>query len=73
MPCDAPTLGSESPYLLAKFASLDSGGSQNVLDIKSVDGDTLETIVGALYSGKIKLSKDNIERLLHCADMLQVG
>lgn len=71
--CNAHVLAEESAFFLAEFANPDFGGSQKVVHLESIKGDTLETVVAALYNATIKLNRDNIERFLHCADMLQAS
>ena len=69
--CNSLLLAEESVFFTAKFSNPDFGGSQKVVELQDVDGDTLETVIGALLTASITLDRDNIERFLHCADMLQ--
>ncbi|BDA45450.1 probable Kelch-like protein 6 at N-terminal half [Coccomyxa sp. Obi] len=66
-------LAEESVFFAAKFSNPDFGGSQKVVQLEDVDGGTLENVVEALLTAYIKLDRDNIERYLHCADMLQLS
>jgi hypothetical protein len=70
--CNSLVLAEESHFFTAKFSNLDFGGASGVVDLPDVDGDTLETVVAALLTACIRLDTHNIERILHCADMLQV-
>ena len=72
VPCNSLVLAEESHFFTAKFSNPDFGGSSGVVEFPDLDGDTLETVVTALLTAKIKLDPSNIERILHCADMLQV-
>ena len=72
MPCNSLVLAEESHFFTAKFSNPDFGGSSGVVEFPDLDGDTLETVVTALLTATIKLDGRNIERILHCADMLQV-
>lgn len=71
MACNSLLLAEESVFFTAKFSNPDFGGSSRLVELQDVDGDTLETVVAALLTATIKLDRDNIERILHCADMLQ--
>lgn len=44
---------------------------QNEILIENIDGGTLQSIVEFCYSGKIKISKENVDDLLAAADMFQ--
>jgi hypothetical protein len=71
--CNALLLAEESVFFTAKFTNTENyAGIDGVVDLPDVDGDTLETVVEALLKASIKLDNHNIERILHCADMLQV-
>lgn len=72
VPCNSLVLAEESHFFTAKFSNPDFGGSSGVVEFPDLDGDTLETVVTALLTATIKLDGSNIERILHCADMLQV-
>ena len=72
VPCNSLVLAEESHFFTAKFSNPDFGGSSRVVEFPDLDGDTLETVVTALLTSTIKLDGSNIERILHCADMLQV-
>lgn len=71
--CNSLLLAEESVFFTAKFSNPDFGGSSRLVELQDVDGDTLETVVAALLTATIKLDRDNIERFLHCADMLQAS
>ena len=70
--CNALVLAAESLFFAAKFSNPDFGGASGEVNLPDVDGDTLETVVTALLTASIRLGTHNIERILHCADMLQV-
>lgn len=71
--CNSLLLAEESVFFTAKFSNPDFGGSSRLVELQDVDGDTLETVVAALLTATIKLDRENIEPILHCADMLQVS
>ena len=73
MACNSLLLAEESQFFTAKFSNPDFAGPTRLVELQDVDGDTLETVVAALLTATIKLDSTNIERILHCADMLQVN
>ncbi len=63
IPCHRVLLAAASKFFHEKFVVYPESLEHNVLDIESIDFDTLTAIVSFVYNGRVALSLETIEKL----------
>ena len=70
--CHRLVLASCSPYFRAMFMSEMIESRENSLEVKDIDEKTLEALVEFMYTSKIVLTVDNVQKILFAASLLQI-
>ena len=70
IPCHKAVLSAATPYFKAMFTQKMKESTAPVVELKSMDAATLQSVVDYIYSGSIELREDNVEELLQAGDML---
>eukprot|EP00102_Acyrthosiphon_pisum_P023578 XP_016660788.1 PREDICTED: ring canal kelch homolog isoform X3 [Acyrthosiphon pisum] len=64
-------LSAASPYFRAIFSNFDES-NKDLINIKELDSTILKLIVDYIYTGKIMVTKENVQALLSAANVLQL-
>eukprot|EP00058_Branchiostoma_floridae_P014788 XP_002600276.1 hypothetical protein BRAFLDRAFT_66781 [Branchiostoma floridae] len=70
-PCHRAVLAS-TPYFKAMLSSSLSKGNSKVVKLHGIDSDGFSKILDFLYTGEIRISKDDVHDILQAAHMLQI-
>lgn len=72
-PCHRIILSAISPYFRAMFSSGMMECNTKSMKLEDFDAKTFETFLEYAYSGKISVTCDNVQELLRCAAIFQIG
>uniref|UniRef100_A0A914KPJ3 BTB domain-containing protein n=2 Tax=Meloidogyne TaxID=189290 RepID=A0A914KPJ3_MELIC len=72
IPAHRIILAATIPFFNAMFTCEMIEAYSNVITLPNIDADTMESILNFAYSGRLKFTFKNIERLLKAADYLQL-
>jgi len=72
IPANRLVLSCYSPYFETMFKSTLRERYENIIDIQSVDGTTMKSLIDFIYVGSVIISKENVMNLLSGADYLQL-
>ncbi|XP_072170995.1 kelch-like protein 8 [Diadema setosum] len=70
--CHRLVLAACSPYFRAMFTSEMVESRQSSLEVKDIDERSLEALVEFMYTSKIVLNVDNVQKVLFAASLLQM-
>ena len=65
-------LAAASPYFNAMFTSDLAEAKRHQIVIQSLNGKTLNALLGFIYSGRVQVTQDNVQELLIGSDMIQL-
>ena len=71
LPCHKVILSAASPYFNAMFNSGLEEASNDVIELRSTDGGTLQSIIDYIYSAEIEINTDNVQDLVQTCDQFQ--
>ncbi|XP_076818772.1 kelch-like protein 5 [Clavelina lepadiformis] len=72
IPAHRLVLSSVSDYFKAMFNNDVRESHEEEVTISDVDADALEKIISYMYTGRLEMSEENVERVLSTANMLQL-
>ncbi|XP_013388458.2 kelch-like protein 17 [Lingula anatina] len=66
-------LAGSSPYLRAMFTNGMLETEKNQVEIHGIDPAAMRILLDFMYTGKIEITVDNVQAVLHAASMLNIG
>lgn len=72
IPCHRLVLATCSPYFRAMFTTEMRESRQDVIRLKDMDESCLELLVDFMYTSRIVLTVENVQKLLYSASLLQI-
>uniref|UniRef100_A0A914GR14 BTB domain-containing protein n=1 Tax=Globodera rostochiensis TaxID=31243 RepID=A0A914GR14_GLORO len=66
-------LAATVPYFMKMFTSEMVEARSNAVHLNTIDAEIMETILNFVYTGRVKFTSANMERLLKAADYLQLS
>jgi len=73
IPCHRDILAARSEYFVAMFEHDLKENQTGEVEIVDFDLETVKAVVHHIYTGEVKFSKDNAEKMIRAADKYQMG
>ncbi|VDD96380.1 unnamed protein product [Enterobius vermicularis] len=61
------------PYFAAMFSSSMVESERKSIHLKDIDGDTLEAVIDYIYTGKLKITESNVQKLFTASSIFQMS